>query len=292
MSAADAVWAMASGYPRGVREHRLSMVLQAVIDDSGGLSETINPVFVLAGFLADTSAWAALSDEWQAILDDSPKLAYFKMVEANGLRGPFARTLGWNESLRDSRLRRFVETIKKNVFLRLSVSIDKHAFISIFHSSSFSKRSHNTDKPYCLAFQLLLTMVSASQIERQDLFGPTPRPVDFIFDEQGNIGTEAQSTWLDFKRSCERSAQQGKTDFRPFLGSIPIFRDEKDFLPLQAADLYAWQVRRIFFDSNPQWVKLLNELSKIPQVSKHMAQSDLEKFMFGGERVPRRGGPQ
>jgi hypothetical protein len=285
MSAADGVWALVSGYPRGMREHRLSMVLQAVIDDSGGLAKTINPAFVLAGFIADSAAWAVFSDEWQAILDDCPTLAYFKMVEANGLQEQFAPNLGWNESLRDSRLGRFVEAIKNNVFLRLSVSIDKDSFISIFQASDFSKRSHNTDKPYCLAFQLLLTMVSAAQIERPDLFGTTPRPVDFIFDEQGNIGTEAQSTWLEFKRSCERSAQQGKTDFRPYLGSMPIFRDEKTFLPLQAADLYAWQVRRIFFDGNPQWIRLLNELSKIPQVSKHMAKSDLETFMFGGERA-------
>ena len=56
MAASDVVWALVSGYPRGEREQRLFMVLQACIDDSGEMEETVNPAFVLAGFIADSEA--------------------------------------------------------------------------------------------------------------------------------------------------------------------------------------------------------------------------------------------
>jgi hypothetical protein len=155
--------------------------------------------------------------------------------------------------------------------LRLSASIDKEAFNSVIRGAYFTRRSHNTDTPYCLAFQLILMLVPAAQALRPDLFG-APKPVDFIFDEQGEIGLAAQGTWLEIKRNCEELAQRGGTDFRPYIGSMPDFRDEKQFLPIQAADLYAWNVRRLFFDSNPRGAQWLDVLSTIPQVSKHMAQ--------------------
>jgi hypothetical protein len=61
------------------------MVLQACVDDSGGLADDRDPFFVLAGFIADSSDWAAFSIEWNQALAEEPRLDYFKMVEANGL---------------------------------------------------------------------------------------------------------------------------------------------------------------------------------------------------------------
>jgi len=66
------------------------MVLQAAIDDSGEMDEWKDPMFVLAGFIADSTDWAEFSDEWEKALLEFPTIEYFKMVEASGLRGQFA----------------------------------------------------------------------------------------------------------------------------------------------------------------------------------------------------------
>ena len=42
-------------------------------------------------------------------------------------------------------------------------------------------------------------------------------------------------------------------NFLPYMGQRPIFRDDKCFLPLQAADLYAWQVRRHYARNRVLW---------------------------------------
>jgi hypothetical protein len=90
--AAERVWALVSGFPRGKREERQLMVLQASIDDSG--NEPSSPIYYLAGFVTTHQQWANFSDEWQAALNESPKLAYFKMSEAEHFRGEFSKKKG------------------------------------------------------------------------------------------------------------------------------------------------------------------------------------------------------
>jgi hypothetical protein len=77
---------------------------QAIIDDSG--TEPQSRVFVLGGFIASAADWAKFSIDWQTVLDQPPKLSYFKLTEAMSLsaKGQFARHRGWNETKRDSRL--------------------------------------------------------------------------------------------------------------------------------------------------------------------------------------------
>jgi len=72
------------------------MVLQACLDDSGELDQTINPVFVLAGFIAESESWASFSHDWHAALYAPPSIKYFKMAEAASLRDQFA---GWRYNL-------------------------------------------------------------------------------------------------------------------------------------------------------------------------------------------------
>jgi hypothetical protein len=278
MSASDTVWARVSGYPRHTRERRLLMVLQAVMDDSGGFHEIKNPVFVLAGFLADSSAWAVFSDEWQAALNGPPRLEYFKMSEAKALNGQFD---GWDRNLVDLKLDDLVAIIKKHAFLRMSVSVDKESFNSIIRNSFYVNRTHNMNEPYYIAFQRIILMMPAAQALRPDIFGNTAQPIDFIFDGQDEIGSDAQQAWHEIKQSCQQAAQAGRTDFRPYLGKRPDFQNEKEFVALQAADFYAWQVRRLFFDGTGHINRWLKSLSTIPQVSKHIDRDDLEKLTFG-----------
>jgi len=62
--------------------------------------------------------------------------------------------------------------------------------------------------------------------------------IDFIFDEQGDEPSALiQSDFDKFKAAAT-------TDMRDFIGSRPIFRDDKQFVPLQAADMLAWHIRR------------------------------------------------
>jgi hypothetical protein len=272
-----AVWALMSGYPRGERERRLLMVLQACIE----MDETINPSFVVAGFIAESEAWAQFSSKWDAALALHPSVEYLKMVEAAHRTGQFT---GWSADEVRDRLRKLVSIIREFAIMRVSVSVDKRAFFKNARSLAIPARNHNTDKPYCMAFQKLLLEVPQIQLLHAAIFGSRPRPVDFIFDEQGEIGLEAQATWLNIKRLAERFAQQGRTNVLPCFGSMPIFSNDKDVRPLQAADLYAWHLRRFFYENRNLIVpphSFLKELSGIPSVHAHIDDRLLQEIRFG-----------
>ena len=63
-------------------------------------------------------------------------------------------------------------------------------------------------------------------------------PVDYVFDDKGNIGEEALLWYFATK---ETSAPE----ISSLMGSTPVFRTDEDVLPLQAADMVAWRNRRL-----------------------------------------------
>ncbi|MDR3658285.1 MAG: DUF3800 domain-containing protein [Mycobacterium sp.] len=228
------VWASMSGLPLGKRERRLSMALQAFVDDSG--CEPQSHIFVLAGFVASPQQWAAFSADWQAALDEQPALGYFKMNEAAGLSGEFDPAKGWDEAKRDDRVITFARIIAKHTPDRFFTAVRHDLFAKYLHGLPTRNRQSMRD-PYFLLFYELITSVAVYQAS----IPRPPEPCDFIFDEHGKIGRRAFRWWDSFRASAKSASG---TDFTPYLGSPPIFRNDKDLLPLQAADFYAWHLRR------------------------------------------------
>jgi hypothetical protein len=70
-------------------------------------------------------------------------------------------------------------------------------------------------------------------MDKADLEGT----VDWVFDEQGKIGAAANNWYYFIRESVNDNT-------RKRMGSTPIFRHDETVLPLKAADIYAWQVRR------------------------------------------------
>jgi hypothetical protein len=259
-SAVDRVWALVSGLPPGKRERREFMVLQAYIDDSG--NEPNEPIYVLAGFIAPSEAWAKFSAEWQAALNEPPGLAYFKMKEAERLQDEFDRRKGWDERRRDDRLVTFCRIIQRHAIQRVHASIKHADFAKYIRTLPTPIRRSISNHPYYLLFHNLMLTVAAVRMS----FGQQGK-VDFIFDEQGSLGEDAVHYWNHFILSAMRGT---RTDFTPYLGKRPKFEDEKEFLTLQAADLYAWQLRRNIADNQGQIIVLpriplaiLNQISPI-----------------------------
>jgi hypothetical protein len=217
------------------------MVWQAFIDDSG--SEPQSQIFVLAGLVADHTAWARFSDEWQAACDLTPKLEYFKMSEAGAMRGQFAPSrTGWTEPLRDDRVVTFARIIRKHATARICAWIRHDDYETHLASLPTPVRRLMHDSPYFLLFMqtILATAIFGTKAGINE-------PCDYIFDEQAKFSEEMLAWWPNFKWIVEHSS---KSDLPSLIGSPPIFRDEKQFLPLQGADLVAWQMRHDYVRNN------------------------------------------
>jgi hypothetical protein len=98
------------------------------------------------------------------------------------------------------------------------------------------------DHPYALlAYRLILAVAIIG-----DRHGIS-EPCDYIFDQQDGFSSDLLRDWPHFKENLKQSKQ---SDLAKFVGGPPIFCDEKAFLPLQAADLYAWQCRRHYINNH------------------------------------------
>lgn len=265
MSNARAVRKLVCGFPEPRRSKRLMLML-AYVDGSGTMNDS--PAYVMAGYLGSAEAWEAFSGDWKAALDHPKAIEYFKMSEAWARRGEFA---GWEEGLRDARLK------------LLSPIINRHAFSAlIFVASTDGWKKHVVgklneryhDRPYFFAFHSIMSLA----VKYLDSKGIKEK-VDFVFDEEGG---ESMRLMLE---SFDGWADVAPTHLKEYIGSRPIFRNEKEVLPLQAADMLAWHVRRSFADGiQGKDVSHLSaampELFEIEQARSIWQASEIEKY-FG-----------
>jgi hypothetical protein len=208
------------------------MALKAYIDGSG--TGAPDPL-VLAGYVAPAETWAAFSEEWQARLDMNPKLEYLKMNEMAQKPERRERTIWFYRVIED--------------FVSASVSCVVHtealkrvlAETRLWQAIPESDRG-SLDNPYYFAFAAIISMMSRHSKE----IGLS-EPVDFIFDNESEK-VQALAAWEHMKR-------QSLPSIRKLLGETPMYRDDRTTLPLQAADLLAWWIRKWTLEDEPRDVR-------------------------------------
>jgi hypothetical protein len=197
-------------------------VLQVVIDDSGRGQESH---LVLGGCILTVEEWISFTEQWKKILDEPPTISYFKMREANALRGQFT---GFSRQERDAKVWRFISTILMHRPHGIRVVVDTSAYRRAF-SGQFSRE---LDYPTFLASQEVIHAVMRAQ-QLHEL--PDDGPAKFVFDEQGK-----ESDMFLYMWSIVMPQPPSSNINMALMPSRPTIEDDKNFLPLQVADLFAW----------------------------------------------------
>lgn len=231
-SGSEYIRSLVSGYSRDVRARKLLVVLQAYVDDSA--SDNGDRRLFLAGYVNTADKWALFSDAWAEELRRAPSIDYLKMREANNLSGQFK---GWSEEDRDEKLRDLSRLIRH--FQPASL----HASISRLDVERLIKpvAPYNFSSPYLYCFNAIMIPLAMSQFSSQQ---DVRVPIDFIFDDQQGLGEEARAIYKAVRL-------QQPSHIRELLSVDPIFRDDKLVLPLQAADMLAWHIRRHYETGDP-----------------------------------------
>ena len=247
------------GLPSSARDRLHSLMLQVYIDESG---RGVEPVFVLAGYIGRVRNWESFSVEWQKLLSKSPKLTFLHMNEAQGLKDAFR---GWTTIQRDKRLMEMAKLINRYAMLAMDLTIDISAFNRILKRPKILFKN-----PYAVAFAHIPTWVLASGSQRK-----TIEKIELIFD-RGVLSRD----------DAIRDSYIGMMTHLPpnltaLLHGRPRFEDDKEVLPLQAADLWAWHVRRQHFEAmngnrweSPVW----SELTKINTRTIHLGERELTEY--------------
>jgi Protein of unknown function (DUF3800) len=216
--------ALTSGYPSPYREEKPLAFLQAFIDDSA--SEVADQRLVMAGYVNGAEIWASFADAWAKELKAPPSIKYLKMVEANNLRDQFK---GWPAEDRDEKLRRLAQTIRHfGPILSFDFSISRRTYYQEVRPVA----PRGIGNPYFPCAFSVVSGVSRFFHDRE-----IRAPIDFIFDEQLGVSDDIDFFFEYMRAHLPKGA-------RNLINGRPIFRDDQLFLPLQAADMLAWHIRR------------------------------------------------
>jgi hypothetical protein len=197
-------------------------MLQAFIDDS---RETNPPIFVLAGYLATAEQWRAFSTKWQEVLDMAPRMPYFKMSEARRLP----------REKRAERIGLFFSVIEEFISSGFSVMVPPDAITRVYGTTDKFARH-----PFYCAFSILIPILGLNI----DEFGLHCDDIELYFDDQMHEKDRMVKAW-DWAKS---NATIESPKLKRILNITPHFCDDKSLLPLQAADLHAWWIRRRYVE--------------------------------------------
>lgn len=198
-------------------------ILQAYIDDSA--SDLDDQMLFLAGYLNRADKWALFSDAWAEEMAASPKISYLKMAEANSLRGEFH---DWKVEHRDEKLRGLSRVIRHFRPFSFQFSVSRKTYLSQVKPNAprgFGK-AH-----FAATFGVVATL--SRYLAQQGV----RIPVHFIFDAQEGVSTDITLLFDYMIKSLPKNA-------RKIIGSTPIFANDKNVPPLQAADMLAWNLRK------------------------------------------------
>jgi hypothetical protein len=219
----QALDSLVCGYGKAVRDAKVMVMFKAYFDDSCG--DERSKTLLLAGCVQKYSVWANFSMSWEAGLAESPRIRYFHMREARKLEGEFA---GWKAKDRDAKIRLLAEIAASYNPWTITAWISRTEHTAILKPIA----PFMLQQPYFDLFYAVILKLAEWHYED----GVT-MPVDYVFDEQGVVGVEA-AIWYEHMKAWQ------KPEIAALMGSTPKFENDKIVLPLQAADMLAWHLRR------------------------------------------------
>jgi hypothetical protein len=196
---------------------------KAFCDDSNGVQP--GKILLLSALIHTVSSWSNFTGDWEKVLHEKPSIRHFHMREARALEGEFAR---WKPIDRDLKIISLTEVVLRYEPHLVSCWLSTERYVATIRQVAPADLRH----AFYLAFLALIHTVAEYQLHRGISI-----PVDFVFDNENDVGNEALLWYPAIKAMAPKKIQ-------PVIGATPEFRDDEEVLPLQAADLVAWHKRR------------------------------------------------
>jgi hypothetical protein len=227
------MWALVSGFmPSNVQ--RGLMVFQAAIDDSVADGAT----FVYGGYIATAEVWAKVALDWEKLLP---------LTYRNKTTGNHRFKMAEMAPRRMNDVPAFYAIIEKYDLLRLYCQFDisdlKRAQDRIW-VEDLNLNWGWTANPHALGFRLLMDMFHNNRALLDKVI-PCGEKVDFYFDKRGEKKA-IDEMWEDYLRERPEEVRKYYSE------AGPKFEDDEEFLPLQAADFFAWWVRKWIHGGTPE----------------------------------------
>lgn len=240
------------------------LTIAAYFDESG--THAGSEAVAVAGYLATPEEWESFEVEWRAALAEWG-LDYFHMSKFANRIGEYA---SWTEDDRRERFVRLVNITNKHVLGSVGTVIPLALYDATFSVGGPARAK--TGGPYGLA--AFCNMMSVADLVR-DLRGEPS--VAYVL-ESGAVGRHQITKLLLDNMNDPESQKQ----FR--LLSL-AFQDKRQFVPLQAADILAYELylhlpRQLGRSPRLSRTHNLTLLKSVPSSWGYLNESELKKFAY------------
>ncbi len=214
------IWAHVSGYAPRLRGSAGLAFLRAFADDSA--AQTGDKRLFYSGYLHRADAWADFSEAWDFELHQWPAIEYFK---ASG-----DQFNGWDASIRDAKIAKLARVIRHFEPISFQFSLNR----KLFEDELKPVSPYGLGRPHLVGCFAVVAGITQMAPELG-----IDTPIEFIFDQQDGVDADVKILFSGMLDSLSPEA-------RKLVAGDPWFKDDRDkqFMPLQAADMLAWHVRR------------------------------------------------
>jgi hypothetical protein len=244
-------------------------MFRCFVDDSG--RDYKGPALVLGAWVARVDDWDAFSDVWDARLGLGKSIKYFKHTEAYTQTGCFA---GFTEQEAAEKMVGLAQVLIGRPVAGFTCVVPQDEFNAYVKDEAIQRRgkiSRELKDPFYIAFSELVPVIHAVHYHS----GIRDR-IDFVID--GNKSDKALRRCIDVFRDLKEEFKEHP--WHPLMGEI-IPGDDKDLLPLQAADLLAGQTRRCLVDLDVTPILKMYERSHVPVFGLYVGKDKLTKWREG-----------
>ncbi len=235
------------------------MNITAYFDESGTHGGSAAVAF--AGFLGVADEWGAFTFEWQNALDEFG-IEMFHMASFESRVGEFE---GWTEEVRRNRLGRLLAIINRHVLGSVGTVIPLADYNAIFDGPARAR----TGGPYGLA--AFGTFLEVGQLVRPLRGDPW---VAYVLESGAKGAGQLTKLFHD--------NEQDENSKRPLRLLSLSFQNKRDSLPLQAADIHAYELykhlpRHLGVEKRPtRWT--LRALGSMPRNWGYVEAGELRKW--------------
>jgi hypothetical protein len=231
------------------------VTLQAYIDESYDGGGT----YILGGCIANADTWKALSADWAQLVER------YGRIDGNG-----QRLCHMTEFAPDAEeVMFFWRTIERHIPGVISCQIDAAELKRAISRIAIPGVQVDWDafaNPYFVAFRCLMDKFHLTR-DKMTAVLPIDEAIDFNFDDNADK--------VHIEKAWESYLENRPQELKALYGRKPEFGDDRkeEFLPLQAADFWAWWVRRWYNEGRP-------EVAEQPDFGKFKAEKLAGKYFI------------
>ncbi|MBN4064589.1 DUF3800 domain-containing protein [Dehalococcoides mccartyi] len=191
----------------------------AYFDESG--TQDGAEVIAVGGFVAESSRWRLFTEEWQATIH-SYDLDYFHMTDFESYQGPYA---SWTTDELKNCINQLLDIIHRHVIQSVGIIIPLRSFDQIMSERA---KSICGDAYGLAAIQCWANLASTARDPR----------IDSAFEVVMEDGAKGKGSLLEVVRAASGDSEWFENNRISSLS----FEDKREFPPLQAADILAYEL--------------------------------------------------